>query len=37
VYIPKLFLLPLSPFQTLEDLFTVEPKATNAPPVFKAP
>jgi len=37
VYIPKLFLLPLSPFQTLEDLFRVEPKATNAPPVFKEP
>lgn len=36
VYIPKLFMAPLSPFQTLEDLFTVEPK-TNAPPVFKEP
>ena len=37
VYIPKLILMPLNPFQTLEDLFTIEPKSTNAPPVMKAP
>lgn len=37
LHIPKLLLAPLSPFQTLEDLFTVEPKRTNAPPVFKEP
>jgi hypothetical protein len=35
VFIPKLFLAPLSPFQTLEDLFSTGPKTTNAPPVFK--
>jgi hypothetical protein len=37
VYIPKLFLAPLSPFQTLEDLFSTGPKRTNTPPVFKEP
>ncbi len=37
VYIPKLLMMPLSPFQTLEDLFTVEPRSTNAPPVLKEP
>lgn len=37
VYIPKLFLAPLTPFQTLEDLFGTGPRATNAPPVFKEP
>jgi hypothetical protein len=37
VYIPKLFLAPLNPFQTLEGLFSTEPKSTNAPPVFKEP
>lgn len=37
VYIPRLLLMPLSPFQTLEDLLTIEPRDTNAPPVFKEP
>jgi hypothetical protein len=37
LYIPKLFLMPLTPFQTLEDLFTSEPRDTNAPPEFKEP
>lgn len=37
VYIPKLLLMPLNPFQTLEDLFTIEPKVTNAPPVIREP
>jgi len=37
LYIPKLFLMPLSPFQTLENLFTPAPKSTNTPPVFKEP
>ena len=37
LYIPKLFLMPLTPFQTLEGLFSIEPKHTNAPPVFKEP
>jgi hypothetical protein len=37
VYIPRLFLIPLSPLQTIEDLFSTEAKSTNAPPVFKEP
>jgi hypothetical protein len=37
LYIPRLLLMPLYPFQTLEDLFTTEPKGANAPPVFKEP
>jgi hypothetical protein len=32
VYIPKLFLLPLHPIQTLKGLFQESPPATNAPP-----
>ena len=35
VYVPKLLLLPLRPFRTLEDLFTPDSEGTNAPPVFK--
>jgi hypothetical protein len=31
VYIPKVFLLPFSPFQSLRELFTDKPAATNAP------
>jgi hypothetical protein len=37
LYVPRLFLMPLSPFQTLEDLFSAGPRSTNAPPVFKEP
>ena len=37
LYIPKLFLMPLAPFQTLEELFSSEPSGTNAPPPFKEP
>jgi hypothetical protein len=37
IYIPKLLLLPLHPFRTLEELLTTEPAATNAPPVYKEP
>jgi hypothetical protein len=36
VFIPKLLLVPLHPFRTLEELFS-EPPKTNAPPVFKEP
>ena len=34
VFIPKLFLAPLHPLRTLEELFS-EPAKTNAPPVFR--
>jgi len=35
VYIPKILLLPLSPFKTLGELFAPLPVATNAPPETK--
>lgn len=34
VYIPKVFLLPFSPVQSLRELFPEKPAATNAPPEF---
>lgn len=37
VYIPKLLLMPLHPFRTLEDWFSPDSGKTNAPPVFKEP
>jgi hypothetical protein len=35
VYIPKIFMMPLHPFRTIEDLFSGDAGKTNAPPVFK--
>jgi hypothetical protein len=35
VYIPKILLLPFSPFKTLGELFAPFPLTTNAPPEFK--
>lgn len=34
VYIPKVFLMPFSPIQSLRELFSDKPPATNAPPKF---
>ena len=37
IYIPKVLLMPLHPFRTIEELLTLPAFATNAPPVFKEP
>lgn len=34
LHIPKIMMMPLHPFQTLEELFGGEGRGTNAPPVF---
>ena len=35
IYIPRILMIPLSPFQTLGELFSTEPAKTNAPPATK--
>lgn len=35
VYVPKLLMMPLHPFRTLEELLNSDSEKTNAPPVFK--
>jgi hypothetical protein len=35
IYIPKILMIPLSPFQSLGELFTTDPAKTNAPPLIK--
>ena len=37
IFIPKLLLMPLHPFRTLEELLTIGTPATNASPVYKDP